>query len=733
MTDKNINTELLTRYSKLDNIAPELDERKLTNIGLQLIEEVQYDNDTRHEWLNQMEEALKIARQDIDRKTYPWDGASNIKLPLILNGCIQFNARTNPEIIQGNKIVNVAVMRDDPTGDYADLAYRQGRHMSYQLLEIVKNWTRDTDKLLMSLPLLGTVFRKTYFDSIRRIPTVEFCLPDKIIINQNVSVLEKAERITHQVDITTNTLIERMRAGIYTAYSLDELEPDINEQTENDLDKENISRSPEHNIKSTNHSLNETHAWLDLDDDGYREPYIVTIHLRSQKVLRIVARFDSKSFIKDNGKVIGIDAYNYFTDYRFLPSPDGAYMGLGFGQFLYPLNESINTICNQLVDAGTLSNIQGGFLSRSLRLKKDELDFRPGEWKLVNAVTGGLQKGIMPLPVKEPSATLFNLLQFLIQNAEQLASINDVLQGQMPAAGTPATTVMAVVEQGQKVYSSIFYRLYESFQKEYEKLYDLNAKYLSTTETYRLAEESGIVRRDQYDREHYGVFPIADPTLSSDAFRLAQTQALMQLAQANPLINSQEVTMRYLKLLRVPNPEKLIITKPQPTAEEKLAEAKIQNYAAQNNKMLMEAQSEAEKTALQEKDLELRAAIAGVDAATQKINSTIALAEFDVSAGQKALEVAQKQEEQLSIPEEQQFEQIVQPQQPAQPQGTQPQQPMQQPPAMQGTPAQTGGATPIQMPQLPTGSPIQQSEPEGLAPTSPQAAEALSTQPTREQ
>lgn len=634
-----IDTNKLKPFIESKNIAELLDERELEKISGQLCEEIQNDENSRSEWSNQMKQALAIARQDIQGKSYPWHNASNVKIPLILNGCIQFNSRIGPEIIQGNKIVNVSVMRPDPTDEISNIAYKQSRHMSYQLIEIVKNWIPDTDKLLMTLPLLGTVYRKTYFDSIRRKPRVDLCLPDDIVLDQSCSALEYADRITHKLELSTNQIIERMRAGIYKEYQIEDLLQSQLKDMSQKFDEKNIaSQQSNTNIsKNIPQSCCECHCWLDLDDDDYLEPYIVLFHEASKKVLRIKARYDEKSWIKDSSKIVGIEAKNYFTDYHFMPSPDGAFMGLGFGQFLYPLNEAVNSITNKLIDAGHLANLQCGFISRALKVSKGSESFEPGEWKLVNSSTGqSLSNSIMPLPVKEPSQTLFNLLQFLLQSARELASTSEPMQGQLPPPNTPATTVLAVLQQGQKVYSSVFHRLYQGLKKEYEKLYDLNAQYLPASETYKLAKESGMVERKQYDKKEYGVFPVADPNIASDTERLTKLQALWNIKD-DPNINEREVVTRYVELLRIPDPEKVINPPPDPNAppppEAQLVMAKANNLNAQSSKihgeMLIDADYKSHKIDLDYKQLWLDSKKAENDAESKRVNSIVQLTQTE--------------------------------------------------------------------------------------------------------
>lgn len=358
-----ISNRLLKLYES-ENIAEDLDDDELQKIGMRCSREYDLDEASRTEWLEMMQEAIKIAKQVLEQKTTPWPNAANVKFPLITNAIISFASRTYPEIIRGNKVVLAGVIGPDPTGKKEQIARRVSNHMSYQLLVESPNWEEDTDKLLMILPLMGTVFRKSYYDPFLQMPTTDLCLPDRITIDNHAKTIESARRITHQLDLYDNDLIERMRAGIYREIDLEKLNDNISEN--NDEDKL--------------HCILEQHRYLDLDDDGYAEPYIVTFHKESQTVLRIKSRFSLENIIERNNKIVKITPDCYFTAYHFIPNPDGTFYSIGYGTLLYPINETINTTINQLLDAGTLSNRQAGFIGKGLRIKKGNIAVKPGEW-----------------------------------------------------------------------------------------------------------------------------------------------------------------------------------------------------------------------------------------------------------------------------------------------------------------------------------------------------------------
>jgi len=643
----------LRRYITLDNIVPELKQQELKKLASRALRGIKHDEASSYDWNKRMEDAMKVAKQIQEGKSWPWENASNVKYPLITNACIQGNARVNPEIIQDNKAVNVAVMIPDPTGVHEERATRLCNHMSYQLLAQMPNWRRDTDKLTMILWMMGTVYRKSYYDPIEKRPQVDLCLPSQIIIKNSISSLKEATRITHVLHLSTNQLLERMNAGIYEKYSFEDL--GIEEDGELEISSDDNVNNNKKIIDDGLQEVYEQEMYADLDNDYYEEPYIITIHKESQKVLRLVARYDEESFVfGDKAQFVKIKPIEHYTDYHLIPSPDGEFLSLGFGWLLYPINATINSTLNQLIDAGTLANLQCGILGKDSRDKKQEWKFKPGEFKWMNVRAGStLQQNVMALPIKEPSSVLYNLLQFMIETGEKLASISDVLLGSAPGANTPATTVMAMIEQGMKTYSSILHRLYDSFQQEYEKLYLINKKYLTEEEAFMSAVGSGIIRREDYQQSEYGVFPVLDPTLSSDAMRLARAQALESLKE-DPNINAREVTERFLKALKVPNIDKLMIPEPPPDApppiEEQQAEAELElthtNIRKVNMEIadiLMTAEDRVEKTQIAETNAQIQAAIGGAQAASQKIASINQTAMTDAQVGEKQYAIAEKQ------------------------------------------------------------------------------------------
>ena len=321
------------------NIAEDLDEKLLQTIGKECAEG--YDNDlaSRGQWEQDLEEWTKLAIQVREEKQYPWPKASNVKYPLLSTAAMQFTARAYPVIVPSDgKIVKCRVIGSDPQGIKAARASRVSEHMSYQVMEEMQNWEEDTDRLLMVLSIAGTVFRKTYRDTLNDVNESSLVLPRDLVVNYWTRSLDKAARVTQRIKMTKNDIQERINSKIF-------LDVDLPDPSSFELDKDDKQSRTLHNTQddalTTPYLILEQHTWFDLDEDGYREPYVVTFNYQTRQVLRIVARFDAQGIkLNEDGKIARIVPKQYFTKYGFIPNPDGGFCDIGFGRLLGPLNNS---------------------------------------------------------------------------------------------------------------------------------------------------------------------------------------------------------------------------------------------------------------------------------------------------------------------------------------------------------------------------------------------------------
>lgn len=579
------------------NIAEELDEEQLNDIGYTCSEGFENDLRSREHWEHELHQWTKLAMQHRDAKTWPWPQASNVKYPLLSTAAMQFAARAYPSLVPSNgQVVKAKVIGNDPTGEKYDRAQRVSKFMSYQVMEEMEGWEEDMDKLLLQLPIIGTAFKKTYWDSVKKINCSHLVLPQNLVVNYWAKSLECAERVSEIMELSKRKVTERQMSGIFLDVELG--------------DPQSYSVSRNHDVPPTDdttpYCIIEQHTFLDLDEDGYGEPYIVTFDRNSRKVLRIAARFDQDCiYVDDEGNLQKIEPIQYYTKYSFVPNPDGGFYDVGFGCLLGPLNEAVNTLINQLTDAGTLNNLQSGFIGKGLRLRMGEQRFLPGEWKAVNATGDDLRKQIVPLPSKEPSDVLFKLMGTLVTSGKELASVAEIFTGKMPGQNTPATTTMATVEQGMKVFTAVYKRIFRSLKEEFKKLYRLNAIYINpNTETEILDSPVGPA---DFSDEGYDICPGADPTTASAQEKLIKAQGLIELLALAPgALDPIKVLQRVLEAQEQPNWQELFTPQvqqsgqlPPPPPDPKMLEMQMKGQ--------MEQQSLQMKAAAQQQQMELEA------------------------------------------------------------------------------------------------------------------------------
>jgi chaperonin GroES len=559
------------------NIAELLDEQDLQKIGYDVVKEFETDLMSRSAWEKKTEESMKLALQVAEAKSFPWAGASNVKFPLITIAALQYHARSYPVLIDGDQPVKCRVIGDDASGKKEQRADRVSAHMSYQILEQDEDWEAEMDRVLITQPIVGCAFKKTFYHPVMRRPESEYILAQDLVVNYWTKSLDKAQRVTHVQYMTKNDLYERTARELFL--KLNDEQPRAIEQKGLDLtrNKSQGMQAPESVDSSTPFEILEQHRWIDFDQDGYAEPYIVWVNRSNKQVLRIVARFFEDSVERDTkGKVLSIKAENYFTKFPFIPSPDGGFYDLGFGVLLGPLNQSIDTILNQLIDAGTMSVTAGGFLSRGIKIRGGNSNFAPMEWKHVDTTGDDLRKGIVPLPVREPSQVLFTLLGMLINYGERIGGSVDILVGQNPGQNTAAETTRTMAEQGMKIFSGIFKRTYRSLKDEFKKLYRLNQLYIEDEASYDSDLGEFNIFASDYNGPASDIRPAADPNIVSDTQRMAQAQAMLQLATTTPGVNIRQAQLMYAKAWKIGEIEMLLPDPKGPNAIPPKMDPKVQ-------------------------------------------------------------------------------------------------------------------------------------------------------------
>lgn len=610
-----------------DNIADLLDENMRNKIGSWVVRDYAIDVESRKAegWDKRNEIAMNAAMQKRETKNTPWPNASNIKYPLLTTAAIQFQARAYPAIVDGSNLVKGRVLGPDsgvpkigpdgqpmmqpatngvpgigdnggpplepvwevPPGEKRNRADRVANHMTWQLLFRMNGWEEDTDRLLLMLPIIGCVVRKTYYDAILGSNVSMMVPPEDFVVNYWTKSLDSAPRMTHVLRYYPYEARERIVTGIWRPVPVD-----------SDAEDDKAQKDDETALVR----FYEQHRLIDLDEDGYPEPYVVTT-TTDGKVARIAACFtiDDVKAVKDKKTgaetIARIDRQAYFTKYGFIPAPDGSFYDIGFGMLLGDISATIDTIINQMIDAASLANSQGGFLGSGINIKSGNMRVKLGEWKRVDTTGGTLRDNIMPLQLPGPQAVMFQLLGLLIEAAKDITSVQDIMTGG-PSTAQTATTTMAQVEQGMKAFTGIFKRVHRAFSHELKILFRLNREYLDEQEYYALADSPGIVMRKDYEAEDLDIVPVSDPAMATDLQRMARADYLATF-QGNPMVDQKEITRRRLEAGNVPDIKALLNVPPPPPDPEvviKGAELAIRKKEADTKHVAAMADAEVKRS-----------------------------------------------------------------------------------------------------------------------------------------
>jgi chaperonin GroES len=495
----------LTFVTEGGNLVEYISDKDLSDIGQDVDERHQIDRDSMSDWFAVMERGLDLARMAKKDKTYPFANASNVHYPLVTSAALQYNARAYPAIVPSGDPVKCAVHGEDPQGLKAKRAERVSNYASYQLKTKMMRWEKDTDTLTFIGPIVGTMFRKYWYDPATQAQKSRLCHPGTVIVNNGITDLSEAQAITEEFDLYMHDIESRRRTGWFLDEEID---------GEKDLDR----MRPQ--------SFIEQMCRLDLDDDGYEEPYVVTMHKDSRKIMRIAAAYDmddvrvTKAGEGEEPKILAIEQTSFYVDYHFLPSFDGGFMGHGLGALLGDISETTNTILNQLIDAAHYSSMGGGFIgAKDFRIKGGQARFEPGEWKHVNFHGGDIKNGIVPMSFPQPNGVMFQLLGMMIDAGRELSSTSNIMTGDSANANMPVGTVMALIEQGMQVFTASYKRIFRSLKAEFALLSRMNVRYLDP-QTYAAffdveGEEQPDPRVD-FDLSDMDIEPVADPKSVTD-------------------------------------------------------------------------------------------------------------------------------------------------------------------------------------------------------------------------
>lgn len=556
------------------NLARYMSDEDLTTIGIECVTGYRIDDQSREDWLRDAEDAMAMAMQQVEEKSTPWSGASNFIWPLITQASIDFAARTYGAIVQGMDVVKGVVWGDDDgtpitqdgkpesppkldangqplwlvkPGDKTAIAKRIGTHMSWQLLEEMPEWEPQTDQMLHQMPVIGGFGRKTFHDPVKGRNSSLAVSLFNLVWNNNATCFEDAPRHSEKILLYPSQILDLERTTDEDDDTPGGMFLHVDYGPGGGEGETFNGRAITENMSDTNapHVFIEQHVRLDLDGDNYPEPYIVTVHLRSQRVVRIVANYTEDGIVSKKGEIVRIEQDRYYTLYRFIPSLDGGSYPLGFGHLLRALNEGINTSINQMFDAGTLANTGGGFIADTIGLPSGQTLFGTGKFHRVTTKGMAIRDAVYPIDFRGPNTVLFSLLGTLIQTSEKIGSLASVLTGDAAIANAPPTTVLALIEQGMKFYTGIIKRFFLSEKAELNRLHDLNKRYITEIKEYMLGGTKQIVKPDDY-RQSAGVTPVADPTQTTDMQKMGRASVIMTVKD-EPGMNRLAIIRRFLE------------------------------------------------------------------------------------------------------------------------------------------------------------------------------------------
>ena len=504
------------------NLAEFMTEDDLMNVSSELLGKFEDDKSSRKDWEETYTKGLDLLGFKYDERSQPFQGASGVTHPVLAEAVTQFQAQAYRELLPAGGPVRTQIIgkEDLPKQQQAE---RVQEFMNYQIMHVMEEYDPELDQMLFHLPLAGSAFKKVYLDNNLGRPVSKFVPADDLVVPYTATDLQSSERVTHIIKRSLNEVKKMTVSGFYR-------DIDLQVSTEEDrvLDKErDLSGVSKTGYEDDNYTLLEIHTDLDLpgfeNDSGIKLPYIVTIDEGSGKVLSVYRNYRQNDplFRKDQ----------YFVHFKFLPGL--GFYGFGLVHMLGGLSRTATAALRQLIDAGTLANLPAGFKARGLRIRDDDNPLQPGEFRDVDAPSGDLRAGLLPLPYKEPSQTLFSLLGFVVQTATRFATVADQKIGENLGANAPVGTTMAMMERGTKVMSAIHKRLHYAQKIEFQLLSQIFAEFLPSMYPYEVEGGPPQIKQQDFDGR-VDILPVSDPNIFSVAQRVVMAQTQLQFAQSNP-------------------------------------------------------------------------------------------------------------------------------------------------------------------------------------------------------
>ena len=546
------------QYDHNANLAEVLDEKLLNELSSELRGQYEEDLESRDEWKEGYVKGLDLLGIKYEERTEPFDGASGVTHPLIAESVTQFQAQSYKELLPSGGPVKINIMGNQTLEREAQAA-RVREFMNYQITEVMEDYDTDTDQMLFYLPLAGSTFKKIYYDQTRGTAVSKFVPAEDLVVPYQASDINTVSRLTHVLKMDENTIRKMQVAGIYRDVEISASDEDQDVVQEKKDELEGASKGYSDEV----FSVLEMHVNLDLEGfedmgrdgqpTGIKLPYIVTLDQGSGEILSITRNFEQNDPLKRK--------IQYFVHYKFLPGL--GFYGFGLIHMIGGLGRAATSILRQLIDAGTLSNLPAGFKARGIRIRNDDEPLAPGEFRDIDAPGGDLRNSIVPLPFKEPSGTLSNLLAALIEAGRRFVSIADQKLGES-SGDMPVGTTVAMLERGMKVMSAIHKRLHYAQKTEFRLLARIFGENLPQQYPYEIAGAEQQIYAADFDGR-VDVLPVSDPNIFSMAQRVALAQTQLQIAQSNPDIHNLPAAYRRLyQALEVQNIDEILPPKKEP-------------------------------------------------------------------------------------------------------------------------------------------------------------------------
>jgi hypothetical protein len=533
-----------------ENLAEDMDEGMLAELAGDLIGEFEEDISSRKDWIQTYVDGLELLGMKVEDRTEPWPGACGVHHPLLAEAVVKFQAETMSETFPAQGPVRTQIIGKETT-EKKDAAQRVQEDMNYQLTDVMVEYRPEHERMLWGLGLSGNAFKKVYYDPSLGRQVAMYVTSEDVVVPYGASSLEVAERVTHVMRKTPNELKKLQASGFYREVDLpdpvntmDEIEQKISEQL--GFRAETDDR----------YKLLEMHVDLVIEDDEYRSkdenkleialPYVVTIDKETETILSIRRNWnpDDKKRLKRN----------HFVHYSYVPG--FGFYAFGLIHLIGAFAKSGTSLIRQLVDAGTLSNLPGGFKTKGLRVKGDDTPISPAEWRDVDVASGTMRDNIMPLPYKEPSQVLYSLFGTIVDEGRRFAGMADMKVSDM-SAQAPVGTTLAILERTLKMMSAVQARVHYAMKREFQLLKGIIRDY--TPDTYSYEPEEGGRRAKKSDYDNVEVIPVSDPNAATMAQKIVQYQAVIQLAQGAPQIYDLPYLHRQmLEVLGIKNAQKLV-------------------------------------------------------------------------------------------------------------------------------------------------------------------------------